>query len=114
MKRAIFSLMAVCVVAGLTGCAHTRCGSGAAIPGSCCNAPENCSSCGCNACDAGVLAKLRCKLAGCHGCNKCCGDQCEDYYPQAGAAPTGAVAYPYYSLRGPRDFLASNPRSLGP
>lgn len=26
----------------------------------------------------------------------------------------GAVAYPYYTNRGPRDFLAKNPRDIGP
>ncbi|MDZ7618859.1 MAG: hypothetical protein U1E05_17785 [Patescibacteria group bacterium] len=28
--------------------------------------------------------------------------------------PTGMVAYPYYTTRGPRDFLAKNPASIGP
>jgi hypothetical protein len=28
--------------------------------------------------------------------------------------PTGAVAYPYYTTRGPRDFLMNNPPSIGP
>jgi hypothetical protein len=32
----------------------------------------------------------------------------------AGGPPTGAVAYPYYTTRGPRDFLAENPPSIGP
>jgi hypothetical protein len=32
---------------------------------------------------------------------------------QAGPA-TGAVTYPYYTTRGPRDFLAKNPPSIGP
>lgn len=27
--------------------------------------------------------------------------------------PTGAVAYPYYTTRGPRDFLVDNPPSIG-
>ncbi len=27
--------------------------------------------------------------------------------------PTGAVAYPYYTTRGPRDFLSANPPSIG-
>jgi hypothetical protein len=27
--------------------------------------------------------------------------------------PSGTVGYPYYTLRGPRDFLADNPPSLG-
>lgn len=28
--------------------------------------------------------------------------------------PTGQVAYPYYTVRGPRDFLQSNPPTIGP
>jgi hypothetical protein len=28
--------------------------------------------------------------------------------------PTGQVAYPYYTTRGPRDFLLKNPPSIGP
>jgi hypothetical protein len=31
----------------------------------------------------------------------------------AGAPPTGQVAYPYYTNRGPRDFLQNNPPSIG-
>ena len=32
---------------------------------------------------------------------------------QAGP-PTAAVTYPYYTVRGPRDFLMNDPPSLGP
>lgn len=32
----------------------------------------------------------------------------------AGGAQVAQVAYPYYTTRGPRDFLASNPPSIGP
>jgi hypothetical protein len=28
--------------------------------------------------------------------------------------PTAGVAYPYYTNRGPRDFLDPNPPSIGP
>ena len=28
--------------------------------------------------------------------------------------PSAQVTYPYYTNRGPRDFLARNPRSIGP
>jgi len=39
-------------------------------------------------------------------------------YNQEGASDPGpaaaAVAYPYYTLRGPRDFLTNNPPSIGP
>ncbi len=35
-------------------------------------------------------------------------------YEYEAGPPTGHVAYPYYTTRGPRDFLAKNPRSIGP
>jgi hypothetical protein len=28
--------------------------------------------------------------------------------------PTAQVAYPYYTIRGPRDFLINNPPTIGP
>lgn len=31
----------------------------------------------------------------------------------AGGPPTAGVAYPYYTTRGPRDFLLDNPPSIG-
>lgn len=31
----------------------------------------------------------------------------------AGAPPSAQVAYPYYTNRGPRDFLMSNPDTIG-
>ncbi len=31
----------------------------------------------------------------------------------AGAPPSAQTAYPYYTTRGPRDFLMSNPDSIG-
>lgn len=34
-------------------------------------------------------------------------------YVQPGP-PTAAITYPYYTLRGPRDFLQSNPPPIGP
>ena len=35
-------------------------------------------------------------------------------YQFAAGPPTGGVTYPYYTNRGPRDFLAANPRGIGP
>lgn len=35
-------------------------------------------------------------------------------YEFAAGPPSGGVSYPYYTNRGPRDFLARNPRSIGP
>lgn len=38
------------------------------------------------------------------------------YRPETEPAggPAGQYAYPYYTLRGPRDFLVNNPPSIGP
>lgn len=38
------------------------------------------------------------------------------YRPQTEPAggPVGSYAYPYYTLRGPRDYFQSNPPSIGP
>ena len=35
-------------------------------------------------------------------------------YEFAAGPPTGGTTYPYYTTRGPRDFLARNPRDIGP
>lgn len=35
-------------------------------------------------------------------------------YEFAAGPPTGSTTYPYYTTRGPRDFLARNPRDIGP
>ncbi|MHC4403835.1 MAG: hypothetical protein ACYTG0_29610 [Planctomycetota bacterium] len=93
MKRALFVLLALCVLGGLTGCAanHTCC---AKHGGSLSDL---------------VLAK------GTHSKDPCGhgsglgrrGDDCP-------GPPSGAVTYPYYTLHGPRDFLARSPRPIGP
>jgi hypothetical protein len=31
-----------------------------------------------------------------------------------GAPPSATYAYPYYTVRGPRDFLLDNPPTIGP
>lgn len=52
-------------------------------------------------------------------CNGCCG-LCPNagVYPEvprfSPGPPTGQVAYPYYTTRGPRDFLACKPTPIGP
>ena len=35
-------------------------------------------------------------------------------YEFAAGPPTGSTTYPYYTTRGPRDYLARNPQSIGP
>ncbi|MFZ5829989.1 MAG: hypothetical protein ACOY3P_07865 [Planctomycetota bacterium] len=97
MKRAMLMLLAAVVVAATIGCAgpHHKFGR---IPGSCQMAPENCAACPPGAGMAG------CGMGG-------CGDQGAAFTP---GPPTAAVAYPYYTVHGPRDFLARSPRAIGP
>jgi len=33
---------------------------------------------------------------------------------QQAAGSTATVSYPYYTMRGPRDFLETHPQSIGP
>jgi hypothetical protein len=57
-----------------------------------------------------------CNGAGCHGCSIFGGGLASHHAdPGIGAGPpTAQVAYPYYTVRGPRDFLLDDPPSLGP
>jgi hypothetical protein len=116
MKCATLSLLAVVVLAGLTGCITQRGPRPTAcMGGSCAQAPENCQCCN----DPGDPNDPgHCRLFGDHSC-PLCNHQC----PLAGGRgeevandgpPTGAITYPYYTTRGPRDFLAKDPPSIGP
>jgi hypothetical protein len=95
MKRTIFVILAAFMLAATTGCLHRQCRE------------KGCSAEGCSACtveptcDPGCApVKEKCVRA--------------PVAPPDPGPPTGAVAYPYYNLRGPRDFLARNPASIGP
>jgi hypothetical protein len=89
MKRAIFLLTAALLTGFSGGCHHNLCDDG-------CNA---CGSDGCNGCGG---------RAGKHYS----GPYSEEYTDSG--PPSAAVTYPYYTTRGPRDFLAKNPRGIGP
>jgi hypothetical protein len=100
MKRTIFVMLTVAALAMTAGCLGRHCRENA-----CPN--DNCPQ-------AGDADCPRCRLL--DGC--CClhrlrggrgGQQVGDPGPAS-----GAVAYPYYNLRGPRDFLERNPQSIGP
>lgn len=68
----------------------------------------NCGGAGCSTCGGGYAGGGRHLPPGCDVASA------EANAMYAGGPPTGAVAYPYYTNRGPRDFLASNPGSIGP
>lgn len=140
MKRAIFALSAVALVAATSGC--------------CCF--EKLFCCGCGGC-CGYGHEGPCNSCAGGGCTDCgmAGDTVIDsggyaggggpmgpgyaaagrpgkYHPAGGhplmhqrrnaggqyqfaaGPPTGGVTYPYYTNRGPRDYLAKNPRGIGP
>lgn len=74
------------------------------IPGHCAGVPH-CSKCG-GYCGCGQPAP------GCPLC--CCGPSGDHNYQFNPGPPVAQTAYPYYTLRGPRDFLLDNPPSIGP
>jgi len=65
-----------------------------------------------------------CGGLGCGLCQRLAGRIASGFCPHAGgypeaynfnpSPPGGQVAYPYYTVRGPRDFLRNNPPSIGP
>jgi hypothetical protein len=113
---------------GMNGGGHCR--DGACQDGACqdgqCSPGGQCDACGPGGCQV--------------GCRDCAAGHCKRHVgrygglakhhlsPEEKAAlaasdygattpagpPTGAVAYPYYTTRGPRDFLAKKPPSIGP
>ncbi len=65
-----------------------------------------------------------CGGLGCGLCQRVVGKVANGFCPHGGgypanynynpSPPSGQVAYPYYTVRGPRDFLRNNPPSIGP
>ncbi len=79
------------------------------IPGHCPQPGPHCPCCGNGYC---------CSCCGppAPGCPCCCGggasgDHNYNFMP---GPPVAQTAYPYYTLRGPRDFLLDNPPPIGP
>lgn len=73
--------------------------------------PQNifhCSNCQRNYCGTGPAP-------GCSCCPFCgCGPSGDHNYNFTPGPPVAQTAYPYYTLRGPRDFLLNNPPTIGP
>ena len=121
---------------GYGGCCDTCGGSGCALCDSgCCNGPEWCGLCHRQ---CGCYGDCGCGPAGGCGPSGCCGggggvggrgqygmvngavsrvldgNYKDNVYNFNPGPPAAQVAYPYYTVRGPRDFLASNPAPIGP
>jgi hypothetical protein len=75
-----------------------------------CNGQPNCV---CPRCGRGYCGG--CPGPGCNCCPFCgCGPSGDQNYNFNPGPPVAQTAYPYYTLRGPRDFLLNNPPSIGP
>lgn len=111
MKRALLAGMLLVLVGSGSGCClvdrmfHCR------------------GCCGTTGCNGACAGTADCAPAGCgpfHGRGIGCalfarGRRCDGACPDAGVPsgpPTAHVTYPYYTIRGPRDFLACDPGGL--
>jgi len=130
MRQALIFAAAAAILAGLSGCAGTGGPGPACMTGTCYDAPETCADCGTCAtsgntlggglhsrglADGGMMGDPACCPCGIPGCPSgpgCLGSKWRE--PSNPGPPAGAITYPYYTTRGPRDFFASRPRSLGP
>ncbi|MBL6713053.1 MAG: hypothetical protein ISQ07_06680 [Pirellulales bacterium] len=91
-------------------CGNMGCRNGICVHGGCYG--RACHDGSCQACRQhcgryGGLARHRLTPG-----ERCAHGGCQQMGPAG--PPTGAVAYPYYTTRGPRDFLAKCPPSIGP
>jgi hypothetical protein len=85
------------------------------------------SNCGCDSCAADVPGPPAASLIPTDGHHACLGCGAKHQARKAAGRATreemmrgpngpsvGAVSYPYYTTRGPRDFFVDNPQGIGP
>jgi hypothetical protein len=98
MKRLIFVLAAGVLTVAATGCFHH-------------NIRQDDPALGHHGCrECGAFGGLAGKSQGLHETR---GWRHQPIETEPAGPPTATVAYPYYTTRGPRDFLAPNPPSIG-
>ena len=117
MKRAFFVLLMVAGMAGLNGCCCPHGGGCGSVDYAGCY--DTCGQMGYETCgqpNAGLGGLLGMDAGSCRGCGGLCCGLCSGRRRQAytPGPPVGTVTYPYYTTRGPRDFLAATPPSIGP
>jgi hypothetical protein len=117
MKPMMYALLAVTALAASSGCCCLErwwcrpwgCNSNWAGGGGC---GDSCGGCGDGGCGGGCSS---CGGGGGPGSYAARGPRNSGGQPAFDDGPPGGqVAYPYYTNRGPRDFLARDPRSIGP
>jgi hypothetical protein len=106
------------------GCRDGACQDGACEDGNCpdgaCQGGQCQVGAGCRDCEAGACHKRHVGRYGGLDKHHLSPEEeaalgASDYGATTPAGPpTGAVAYPYYTTRGPRDFLAKCPPPIGP
>jgi hypothetical protein len=107
MKRIYFALAAAGLLVYLAGCCaagHCPCSCG----GSGCS--DNCAQ----SAQAGPPADGFFSAYHGQGLQRPAEAQDQGQGQDAGAAAAGAITYPYYTNRGPRDYFDRNPASIGP
>lgn len=109
MKRVLLGLTLACSLLSSTGCNLLRnqaCND--------CNGPIGCRPCNLGWQRGGTDYQRFLSHSGGHGGHL---SRYANAQPVgtggAGAGPTAQVAYPYYTTRGPRDFLMDNPPTIG-
>lgn len=114
---------------GVEQCSYDSCACGDQCSSGACGLGPCGNACGDGAC-AGAFGSGCCAGGACRGvvnglasgfCGPnggCCMCPTAQRYPEMPqfnqGPPTGQVAYPYYTVRGPRDFLRDNPPTIGP
>jgi hypothetical protein len=118
MKRCMLALLLGLLVSSSSGCClfdkilgHGACNTCCGYPG--CGPACGAGGCG-PACGPGGCGPGGCGNGGCLGCNDGGATEGMDDGSAYAGPPSAGVTYPYYTTRGPRDFLAKNPRSIGP
>jgi hypothetical protein len=125
MKHTLIAMAMVSLITMVTGCASQNSRrSSSCTSGNCSVGAADCASCNGASCDK--TCDKSCDNAddpgSCKSCRGLCSGLCrrgdrvprnaeEAYNP---GPASGAVTYPYYTNRGPRDFLARELPSIGP
>ncbi|HUY32262.1 MAG TPA: hypothetical protein VMV69_05740 [Pirellulales bacterium] len=121
MKRTIIAALLVTLMGLGSGCCscrqHGLCGKLRCRQGCREGCGDGCEQ-GCRH-RCGLFANRGCGIFGHRGCGGQCGPGGQGGYDDGaayggGGPPSAQVTYPYYTTRGPRDFLSDNPRGIGP
>jgi len=111
MKRALFTLFAAAILTGLAGCLHDQ----VAVNGA---GEQPAAGPGGNVVPCGWLGRVAFDRGACPRCGGvhgiACGGRRQHGTGEPSGPPVGQITYPYYTLRGPRDFLQRSPSPIGP